>query len=848
MNSVLQNRKLGRFRGWRGWILRLSFLVLSPILFFGLLEAGLRLGGYGYPTGFFLGPDADGTCTTNDRFGWRFFPRSLARTPQPCILSPKPAGTVRIFVFGGSAAMGTPDPSFNFGQILGVMLREQYPSVQFEVVNGAMTAINSHVVLEIARDCAARQPDLFVVYMGNNEVIGPYGPGTVFQRWSPSLSMIRASLWVKSTRVGELLGDVGGFFRGDQVVPGHWRGMAMFMKNPVTADDPRLTAVYGNFCRNLTDIFRTARRAHAAVVLSTVAVNLRDFPPLASLHRSDLAAGDLAKWESVYKAAGELEASNRWPEALGQYEAAAKIDDRFAELQFHIGECLLKAGRFAEAGDRFELARDLDVLRFRADSRINAVIREVAGEQEAAGVRLADGERALAQSHPDADHLECGGRPWVHGARPLFKTRGEPFGAEPAVLKSGDDHASMVPAPHSIGPGRDLFYEHVHLTFDGNYLLARAVFDQVCAALPQLAALGRQHAIPSRQRCAELLALTPWDEAQLAADMVDLTSGKPFANQFDHRQRLAAARQRRDCLRRLASTPEAKQAAWGTYEAALAKAPDDWSLHRHFGALAMELGRLDVAVEHFRIALQRVPRNVPIHNDLGIALAGQGRIDEAISHYQSVLEINPDDMVAHFNLGAVLLDRGEVDEAVARFRKALEIGPDFVAPHFKLAVALAGRGQAEEAMAHYQRALEINPDLAVAHNNLGAMLAGRGQVDEAIDHYRKAVEIKPDYEEAHNNLGYLLFRKGAAVEAMASFRKALEIQPDFAEAHYNLGIVLAGRGEVDEAIAHFQKALEIQPGFAAALDKMARIRATHPDREVRPGTQGPVAKESGGKP
>ena len=49
--------------------------VLSPILFFGLLEAGLRLGGYGYPTGFFLGPDAAGTCTTNYRFGWRFFPQ-----------------------------------------------------------------------------------------------------------------------------------------------------------------------------------------------------------------------------------------------------------------------------------------------------------------------------------------------------------------------------------------------------------------------------------------------------------------------------------------------------------------------------------------------------------------------------------------------------------------------------------------------------------------------------------------------------------------------------------------------------------------------------------------------------
>ncbi len=195
--------KLRRFRGWRGWLLRLSLLVLSPVLFFGLVETGLRLGGYGYPTGFFLGPDADGKWTTNERFGWRFFPQSLSRDPDPCTLSAKPAGTVRIFVLGESAAMGVPDPAFNVGRILAAMLREQYPGVQFEVVDGAMTAINSHVVRQIAGDCAARQPDLFVVYMGNNEVVGPYGPGTIFQKWSPSLGMIRASLWVKSTRVGE---------------------------------------------------------------------------------------------------------------------------------------------------------------------------------------------------------------------------------------------------------------------------------------------------------------------------------------------------------------------------------------------------------------------------------------------------------------------------------------------------------------------------------------------------------------------------------------------------------------------------------------------------------------------
>jgi tetratricopeptide (TPR) repeat protein len=651
--------------------------------------------------------------------------------------------------------------------------------------------------------------------------------------------MIRTSLWVKSTRVGELLGDVVGYFRGDQGPVGHWRGLAMFMNNQVTADDPRLAAVYDNYRCNLTEICGIARRSHAAVVLSTVAVNLRDFPPLASLHRRDLAAGELAKWESLYKAGGELEANKRWPEALAQYEAAAKIDDRFAELQFHIAECLMNAGpgtraRVAEARDRFELARDQDVLRFRADSRINAVIREVAGAQEAAGVRLADAEQALAQSvgwTSESVPENRTDRPWVHGAR-----------------------------VHPTGiPGADLFYEHVHLTFDGNYLLARAVFDQVCAALPQLASKDRQGALPSRQRCAELLALTAWDEAKAAADMVDMTSGKPFANQFDHDRRQTAARQRRDDLRRRAATPGAKDAAWRTYESALAKAPDDWDLHRHFAALAMQFGRSEVAVEHFRIALEKVPWDASIHDDLGSALADQGQINEAISQYQQALKINPYDMAVHYNLGCVLAGRGQVDEAIACLQKSLEIEPDFASAHLKLAVVLAGYpraggGQLDEAVAHYQRALEINPELAVAHNNLGAIMARRGQFREAADHYRKAVEIKPDYEEAYNNLGLLLlFRKGAVDEAMADFQKAVAIKPDFAEAHYNLGVVLASRGQFHEAISHLQKVLDIKPDFAAARIKMAELRASHPGSATRarvPGErpQGTATKESGSKP
>ena len=57
--------------------------VLSPVLFLGLVESGLRVGGYGHPTAFFV-KTADGAgWVTNARFGRQFFPAGLAGQPWP---------------------------------------------------------------------------------------------------------------------------------------------------------------------------------------------------------------------------------------------------------------------------------------------------------------------------------------------------------------------------------------------------------------------------------------------------------------------------------------------------------------------------------------------------------------------------------------------------------------------------------------------------------------------------------------------------------------------------------------------------------------------------------------------
>src|SRR6266540_4046804 len=323
----------GRLSGGKLWRMRLLVLLGTPVIFFTLVEGILRVAGVGHPTAFLLPSSHQGkeTLVQNNQFGWRFFGARMARTPHPISLSrAKPEGTVRIFVFGESAAYGDPQPRFGLPRVLQAMLSLRYPGTRFEVVNAAMTGINSHVLLPIARDCARAHGDIWVIYMGNNEVVGPFGAGTVFGAQAPPLSVIRASLALRTTRTGQALDSL----RPRQQAPagqGEWGGMAMFLDQQVRADDARLNGVHRHFERNLADMIQAGRKAGVGLVVSTVAVSLKDCAPFASAHRPDLSDLDRAKWEQFVAAGIAAEQAGQLQAAAAHFRQAALLDDRFAE-------------------------------------------------------------------------------------------------------------------------------------------------------------------------------------------------------------------------------------------------------------------------------------------------------------------------------------------------------------------------------------------------------------------------------------------------------------------------------------------------------------------------------------
>jgi tetratricopeptide (TPR) repeat protein len=510
---------------WRFWLPRAAFAIVAPVLLLALIEGALRLFHVGYST------DLMEPCTIHGRpsscynlfFAAPFFPPGMIKTPQFFSIDPvKPQGTYRIFVLGESAAMGDPDFAYGFSRYLEVMLRQRFPAMKFEVVNTGMVAINSHVSLVIAQELAKYEPDTYVVYAGSNEVVGPYGPGAVVTTSSMSLPVIRASIFVRSSRIGQLLFDSG-------QPRGEWRGMEMFLDKQVRADSPRMQPAYENFASNLRGIVGVARASGAHVLLSTIATNLRDSAPFGSLHRPGIASDALQPWSALVQHGAELESAQSFAEALKLYTSAAQIDDQYAELQFRIARCKWSLGDYAAAKEHFTRARDLDTLRFRADSRINEIIRTTTKASGADAVLL------------DTDSLFA-----------------------------GESRNGVI--------GGELLYDHVHLTPLGNYIFARSVFEQVVKTLPDEAKKATSNAAPlSELECERLLAFTGYDRARVAAEMGDRMQRPPFTKQLNHTEHIQSL------MLRAAGSAESPQDTFAQYQWAIAQYPSDLTLHYKFG-------------------------------------------------------------------------------------------------------------------------------------------------------------------------------------------------------------------------------------------------------------------------
>ena len=383
----------------------------------------------------------------------------------------KPPETVRLFALGGSTLVGFPNaPGLDFPSFLQLMLADAFPDRRFEVVNCGITAVNSHCVLDFAREVLDYDPDLLVVYMGHNEFVGPYGPTTPFVRLGNARWLIRAHMQLERSRLHhgakELAFGLSSLAAGE---PSRF-GLHLVTEQIDWSDDSYASTV-DNYRANLDDLAEAAAGRGVPVLLGTLVSNLGGFYPLRSECGGDLAGPELAAEAGVLLRQGRTEGLR----ALARESLRRSAD--CAAAHFELGRVQEMEGRSREALASYELARDLDRVPFRAPSVFNEIVRETGRRH--ANVFVADVEAAFSAASP----------------------------------------AGVV--------GNGLMTDYLHPTVYGHYLLARTFIEQMADGDPA-SAWGSPRPAAGFESCRDRLGYTRLAEVLAGNDLIFFLRNMPY--------------------------------------------------------------------------------------------------------------------------------------------------------------------------------------------------------------------------------------------------------------------------------------------------------------------------------
>ena len=322
------------------------FLGVIPILFFILLEAGLRITNYGNDTQVWIDISKD-MQILNPEIASRYFftTKNLPFSVESFLYKQKKENTFRVFVVGASSAAGYPYlSSAAFSKFIRKKLEILYSEKMIEVCNISMSAINSYTIRNLMPELLNKEPDLILVYLGHNEYYGALGVGSL-ESLGSSRFMVNTTLWLNKFKTVELLRNIvkwmSGLFSSDSEVTGGTMMAQMAQDKLIELNSNVYWQGIEQFEGNLRDIFEMCKDAGVPVIASTLSSNLEDQKPFVSVGNSDNPGADYI---------------------------------------FDIANEELHRNNLDSAKTLFIFAKDLDALRFRAPEEINSTIIQLCKE------------------------------------------------------------------------------------------------------------------------------------------------------------------------------------------------------------------------------------------------------------------------------------------------------------------------------------------------------------------------------------------------------------------------------------------------------------------------------------
>jgi Flp pilus assembly protein TadD len=256
---------------------------------------------------------------------------------------------------------------------------------------------------------------------------------------------------------------------------------------------------------------------------------------------------------------------------------------------------------------------------------------------------------------------------------------------------------------------------------------------------------------PSKNRCAEALALTGWDRYRMAIALSTLTGRPPFVNQVDYASQRRRLAQEIAILRR-ETTPDGIQRALQAYLDALESQPRDLYLLRNMGLLQQARGDFAAAATCWRRILMQIPRHAETRVSLGACLLATGAADEARRQFNEGLKATSNPVEIRRQTGLAFARAGRWADATAEYRSALALEPGHVQLRLMLAEALMHQGKAADGLREMEDAARARPTDPEIKFRLGALRLEQGRLDEAVDLLSEAVGLDPAIEPARDLL------------------------------------------------------------------------------------------------
>jgi tetratricopeptide (TPR) repeat protein len=605
----------------------------------------------------------------------------------------KGSDTYRIFCLGESTTYGHPyDDKLSYCGWLRAFLKTADRSRRWEVINAGGISYASYRITRLMEELKQYQPDLFIVYVGQNEFLEQrsYGRLMALPDWAlragGALSGTRSWAAMKkaidAVRPDPLKNAKARAMLGGEVdeILNHTLGPTSYRR-----DDTLKGQIIRHYRLSLGRMVEIAGNAGADILFVQPAINLKDFSPFKSEHKEGLDEASLGRWQAFVQNAEARQEAGNPGEALAAYREALQIDDRYAELHYRIGRLLFGVGQYDNAEKAFQRAVDEDVAPLRILSPMRRAVEEVASKYHA------------------------------------------PLVDFPKLLKE----ATLKQYGHAV-PGKEYFVDHVHTNLEAYRLLALALLDQM---------IKRKIAAPGPS----------WDAAALETVDREMRSrldrrseglalkrlGKTldWAGRFDEAhqlflQALDALGPDAEIYLRLTAPLVARGAfdeAIFYLRQAIAVEPARPDIHQKLAKLLALQGKTDEAIEHYREELRHYPNHVIVHTDLATLLARKGENEEARRHFETALKLVPDFEYAQLNFAILLTREGQYEESIAQSRAVLRLNPAQPLAHLSLGVALQKQGKREEAIPHFTEAVRLKPDDPAAKKALEEALAERGR-------------------------------------------------------------------------------------------------------------------------